>query len=489
MAPNWRRSPWDPILAWPVLASLKFALVLIVISNIAALVLTVLPLPRPAGIGDILSTLWQVQAAMLGLAVAVAIFAYQALHSPASGRRRVILLTGFPAAMVLGVTVLFLTGAAYLGSGWLWTGWLGVLAAGETGAWIILLLLTLAQAPHLQDQRYGLQLRLRVLRMNARRIVARHVITRVSASVLEGFLNRVGAVTAPWISGDAPEQRILPPSAGVLLDASLPRLRDAAQQLSGAGGVLQVSLRLGTFLRSAEAVAGADVAIPARARELVTSALVIRRDDGSVLQEDLADLHGYATTALESAPDLVDEVLSAYLAILEEYATGWRVFSPELEANLFPQFGEGLEAPIDQIRESVLKLYRQSIESRARDSAFQVAYFPLAAFQRALTWRAPGYFQLLSLFPSFYWLASQRTVPDDMQEIFRERAWVHLVEGMEFVVPAMARNFNGAEDELMLTRARAALQSTMFAVMRGTVRAGDWANFREGLRRWRIANQ
>ena len=96
------RLPWNPSVTWPVLASGSFALLAPAGAILAAIGLGVL-LPIDNYAEDVLPTLWQVQAGVLGLAVAVSVFAFQAFGALRGARRRLVSLTGFPAALMTGL--------------------------------------------------------------------------------------------------------------------------------------------------------------------------------------------------------------------------------------------------------------------------------------------------------------------------------------------------------------------------------------------------
>jgi hypothetical protein len=454
-----------------------------------ALAASLLPIEPPSKLNPVLSVLWQVQAAILGLAVAVAIFAYQSMHRATGSRRRLILLTSFPTAMVSGIALVIITGAAFAGGDARWAAWLGTFSIALSAPWLLLLMLSVADAPHLSDQRYALRMRLRVLRAMTSQAVGEHVVARAGVEVLDSLMKAEEGALQVWVDDDDPEHRIGAGRSGVLVDVSLARLREAARDLKAAGGRLEIgALQLGMYLRPLSTIAVGTVEVPEAVRDRVRDSLVVGRAETVSLADDLSDLHDDALQAVESAPDLVDAVLSAYLQVLEDYAAGWKNFSLNLGNEQLPQWPEAMAAPTVDIRKSVLRLFQESLERRARDSASHLAYFPVDLLQRSIQWRAPAYFSLLQLAPSYYWLASQDTVPGDMRAAFRERSWRHLAEAMELLLPGLAKRL-GEDYSPLIDRARVALDETMFAVLRAAVRNGDWQTFSEGLRRWRIATR
>ena len=482
-----RRAPLEPVLLWPGLSSLRF--VFWAVAALAALAagLTLSGVAPPLIGREILGTVWQVQGALLGLAVAVSIFAYQSLGSGQGSRRRLILLTGHPAAIVTGVALAFLTGAAFLGSTVPFGGWLGVFATCLTATWLALLLVTLAQAPHLQDQRYAIGMRLRALARSVHSSIHSQQLERASSRILAERLAAAHGEFAVWPGSVPPPQLIVAGRSGIVRDASVSGLERAARLVAEAGGTLRIAVRLGQRVEAELPIASCDIAIPAAAARAVQESLVVGSGSGPTLQDDLLDLHDDAIRSLESAPDIVDEVLSAYYSVLEEYAREWSVFVDLLETENLPAWGEAELGPTSQIRESLLKLFQRSVEGRHRDSAFAVAYFPIGLLQRAIRWHAPGYFDFVGLYPSYYWLASQDAVPPDMKRIFRERAWWHPVEALELVLPALAHQGSDLESELV-SRATARVDVVVLEVLRACIREGDLENFTEGLRRWRLAS-
>jgi hypothetical protein len=483
-----RRPRWDPIVVWPVLGSLRSAVAIVVVGVLFAMALDLLPISDPRVPGDILATIWQVQAGILGLAVAVAVFAYQSLGPGRGSRRRLILLTSFPASMISGVAIVLLTGAAYLGGSWSWAMWLGVVAIGFTGGWICLLLPTIALAPHLQDHRYAMDMRMRALRINVRSTVERLVLSRASRVVLVREMAASGGVFGLWVEATGIANRVTSDRSGVVADFSLVRLRHAAEDIGALGGKLEVAIRIGLPIAKGTPISGANVEIPDAVRKSLLSGLVMESVQGPSLEEDLSDLHDDAMASVETSPDIVDEVLNAYRSVLEEYAIGWRSYTGILGADHLPGWAEGFEAPTKSIKDSILKLFRKSLDTRSIESAQSLSYFPVAVLSRAIDWLAPGYFEFVTLAPGFYWLASQTNVADDMRHVFRERSWSNLVDALQWIIPQLEREAD-EQRRLLTADAKEELQKALFSVFRAAVREDDFDNFREGIRRWRLANR
>lgn len=482
------REQWDVLLVMPLLGSLGFALALALGCLAAAATLTALGGRPPTVMPGTLAVLWQVQSALLGLAVAVSIFAYQSLGTAMGSRRRLILLTGHPASIVIGVSLAFLTGAAFIGSSQDFGRWLGTIAIGLTAAWLVLLVLTLAQAPHLQDQRFAISMRRRVLHRNAALSVRDQLVERASSQIIATRLRLAGGEYAPWILDSSGPYLVRGTKSGSVVDVSMPGVEKAARIVSQAGGKLQVAVHLGQRIEAGLPIAAAGIPVSGEAERLIQRALVYGSQRTHSLDDDLIDLHSDALRSLEASPDILDDILAAYYGVLEDYAVAWLAFTESVESKNLPAWPEAARPPTAQIRDSLLRLYQRSLEGRFRDAAFSLVYFPIGVVQRAVGWHAPGYFDFVDLYTTFYSLANQAAVPEDMQRIFKERAWWHPVEARELILPAIAKHAS-KEEELLVGRAVRQIDSTVLGVLRACIRSADFENFREGLRRWRIASR
>lgn len=436
---------------------------------------------------DVIGTVLQVQGALLGLAVAVSVFAYQSIEPATGSHRRLILLTGYPATIVVGLSLVLLNGASFVNQTTEFTGWLGTIAVALSGGWVMLLLLTLSDAPRLQDRRFGIGMRLRVLRRNTAHLVRRQLVVRASAVVLRQRMTAAGGRYDPWLASAAPVDSIASPRAGLILDINLRKMEQAAREIAEQGGELRLAVGLDQRVGGGAPLATANVAVPPRVRARVEEAVVFGGMPMLSIDDDLSDLHAEALSFLGGGNDILEDILEAYYGVLEQYAVAWQSFVAVLEAGNLPGWLEGQHAPTAPIRDSVARLFKTAVEGRLREAAFSLIYFPIGVMQRAIRWRAPGYFDFLSMYPNFYWLATREWVPTEMRSIFRERAWWHPVEAKDLILPALVRQSPDAQE--LVERADRVLDETILTVLRSCIREGDWDNFEEGLRRWRIANR
>jgi hypothetical protein len=473
---------------WPYLSSPVFALV----SALGVFLLCVIAgifvsIENPAT--RTLDVLWQVQASVLGLAVAVSVFAYQSFGTLRGTRRRLISLTGFPAAVLTGVSLNLLIGAAAITKDEPWAGWLGAAVLGLTGGWLTFLVITFAEAPHIQDQRYGLNLRIRVLKRAVAESLRELLIGRIGREMLEKRITGAGGKVDAWANGGDASAVVQGSETGEVADISLENIADAVARAVKQGQSLTVSVRLGQQIGPGVSLAVSDKPISDDLRRRILDAVIVSPPHQTSLADDLKDLHDEAEDAVGkgSSAEPIGRVLATYMDVLHEYAQGWLAYTDQLAATNLPGPFEA-EAPLEAVRLSVRQLFLRSTEAGDRDAAFQVVYFPVAIAIRSIEWSAPGYFQLLSLYPQFYALARRAKVDPEMRAIFAERAWWHPVEALELMLPSVERTLDPAKRS-GAAAARNELHRTLLNVFRLAIRAGDAENFREGLRRWRLARR
>jgi hypothetical protein len=225
-------------------------------------------------------------------------------------------------------------------------------------------------------------------------------------------------------------------------------------------------------------------------REQLRRAVLLCSSRKTTLDDDLRDLHDEALDQIgrPSSEDVIDSVLDTYAEVLRDYARAWLTYADEVGSDTLPSYVESPAAPLDAVRMSVHDLFTRSVEASDRPAAFSLAYFPVALATRAIEWRSPGYFPLVSLYPQFYAIANRGQVDPDTRRIFTERSWWHPVEALELMIPALQRTLE-PEAQAFAQRLRAELHRSLFQVLRSCVQRGDMANFREGVRRWRLANR
>lgn len=446
--------------------------------------------PIPAYAADVLTVVWQAQAGILGLSVAVAVFAFQSFGELRSARRRLVTLTGFPAALMSGLALNFYIGAATITRIAPWGGWLGVSAVAFTGGWLCLLILVFEKAPHVQDTGYSLGIRIRALKSGAAAAVDGIVLERVSRHVMQERVEALGGSLEIWPSGEGAESIVVAPAEGTIVDVDLHEV-DLAIRLAVANGQsMTIGFWLGQRLRRQGTIASSDRPITEAVRGHLRRAVIVCPARHDSVNDDLNDLHSEAMEAIgrTGSAGVVGEVLDTYTEVLGDYAQAWLAYTNQLSANNLPGYLENAEGPLDAIRSSVRELFRNSVERGDRDAAFQIVYFPVGLAVRAVEWRSPGYFPIVGLYPQFYGLAARGAVDTDTRVIFTERAWWHPVEALELMVPALVRVLPSASLPLA-DQLRQELHKTLFEVFRICIRNGDLANLREGLRRWRLAGR
>ena len=329
-----------------------------------------------------------------------------------------------------------------------------------------------------------------MLRRGVARAVQELVLNRASFQVLRDRVLSAGGELTVWPDSGNPATNVAAGETGTVIDIDMDAMTRCVRDASVAGNDVTVGVWLGQRIGQFGVIAASTSELPADTRERLRRSVVICTSRATTLDDDLRDLHDEALDqiARPGGENVVDQVLDTYTEVLHDYARAWLAYADEVGTDTLPSFMESPAAPLDAIRNSVRDLYVRSIESGDRASAFSIVYFPVGIATRAIEWRSPAYFQLVSLYPQFYVLADRGQVDVDTRRIFTERSWWHPVEALELMIPALMRTVELDEQDLS-PRLRNDLHRALFNVFRLCVRNGDIQNFREGVRRWRLANR
>jgi hypothetical protein len=448
--------------------------------------------PQVRFTSDALETLWQVEATMVGLGLALIIFALQSGASSAGFRRDLALSLSFPAAVNLGLLLTVLTGLAVFDASGAFGRWLALVVAVVALAWALALFAAVRDAINVADPVERIRARRKRLLRATQELLRRELLRNVATSILEADVRAAGGTYSPFsFPSRAPGVSVLRAAQdGQVVDINRRRLLDGVRRAAGRGLAVNIWLRLWEQV-------GRDTIIGEVAQEaLVPVAGRVRRalwvqppravgDLGSAIES----LHVEARLSLGPDTTALDAVLETYDAVLQAYALGWRRFVPALTDEHVSLFLEGSGVPVDAIQRAVYDLTEAALQTEALEAVRTLLFYPSHVVGNAVTWRAPAYLRLASLPQHFYVAIATSSCSDTFRRRVLELPWLYLVETLTYSLALRGHPYVANPNQEALSAARWAVRRGLVGVLRQTIHQGDLANFREGLRRWRIAER
>jgi hypothetical protein len=363
-----------------------------------------------------IGALWQVQAAAVGLTVAVVIFAFQAL---ASSRWRTD-LREFARSTFL-IPVVFLGTTSLLVDGLVLLGWGRGAPEGWAATWaVVLAALTLLSVPFLFVRVLRAidpsMLRRRILRLIAAEVrlkVEADITQRIALTMLDRWCNEIGAKYT-WITRAQPWHVVIPSgSAGVVADVRLRRLRKLADHLAARGSnePPQVTVRLAAGVSADTALLLLPEQATDRAKQLARGVVRVRSGPPTSdrLDELLDQLHAAAIDAARSGEaGWYGEIRDAYLEMLLAFPQAWSVYGQRFDQAVASGGFPFRLSEIDRVTRDIHSQLRQAITAQQREIAGAVAYLPIAAAARAVPLGALGLSgEMLNLTVNMSWLAQE----------------------------------------------------------------------------------
>jgi hypothetical protein len=434
-------------------------------------------------------TLWQVEATLIGLGLALLVLAVQSSEGTAALRTDVALSASYYAVTGLGLALIVVTGISVALAGTAFGNWLATLVMAAAGAWTIGFFAAIREAVLTGDRVHRVLARRAIVLEATNQSLNAELVRNVAASLLGSLVREAGGEFSPFFfvrEHLTEDHRIRLGRTGEVADVNTRSLAGIISTSKIDGIRLSVSLRLWEQVSGSTIIVEANEQIPDRTAQKVRGSLFLRTAKSSTdvaVQINLLRLE--AQTGLGPDLTVLDAVLDVYEGILEEYALGWRRFVPALEAGHVSSFIRGSGVPIAAIRDALYGLMEGAIDARAPNAFRKILFFPAHLVGLAVEWRAPAYLEFSSLARVGYALASRARDERELQQ--RELAWMYLVEVLEFLLPQRRAPYVVVEDEEMVAAAQHALRESLIEVLRAAATAGDTANFKEGLRRWRIA--
>ena len=481
-----------PVRSTPAqLASLRAALMVIALINLISAILSLAADPPATVDASGLLALWQVQATIIGLALALTVFVLESGGLTARLRRDLAASTRVYQAATIGVLLVIVTGEAVVLGNLEFGRWLQLLVWPASLAWAVLVLVAIREVVQITDPVHRVARRRALLLRHTDEGLQAELVRNVSQSTLARELEKVGGAASPF-GGPSRElaeaSRARSPGKGQVRDVNLRAVVRAAREEHAASARLTVSIRLDETVSVDSLLAESTRALPDATRARIRRAVRIRQpkaipDIGSGIEA----LRFEAQTSIGPDTTVLEAVCETYQAILERYALGWRQYVPALEAEHINGFRSSSGAPLVAVESAIYQLTDAAIASGTADAVFELAYFPVRILTRAVTWQAPAYFRLLTIYPALYRFLGQADAT--LRGRVGERPWRHLVEALEFILPVSQPPYVAESPGEIMDAAQRAIRGSLSDVLRLAVRAGDLGTVSEAIRRWRIAEE
>jgi len=438
---------------------------------------------------DGLMALWQVQATIIGLALALTVFVMESGGLTARLRRDLTPSTRVYQAATLGILLVILTGEAVVFAGSGFGGWLETLVWIASLIWAVLVLAAIREILEITDPVNRVSRRREHLLKQTDDSLRGELVRNVAASILTSAMGEAGGASFPFGSPDrrlGESARVRSPSKGQLTDINLPRLIAAARVESHDAARLTTSVRLDAIVDRDTLIAESTRTIPIASVRTIGRAVRIRVPRAAVdITAGIEALRFEAQSSIGPDTTVLEAVSQAFESILERYALGWTQYVQALDAEHISGFRSSSGAPLASIESALYQLTDAAVHASAADAVFHLAYFPIQILSRAVNWQAPAYFRLLALYPALYRFLG--TADAALYGRVGERPWLHLVEALEFILPIRQPPYVAESPGEIIDQARRAIRSSISGVLRIAVQRGDNATVDEALRRWRIA--
>jgi hypothetical protein len=482
-----REVPWEALARWR--SSLVIATVCLGGSAIGAL--AVGPPPwHPEG--DFLAVLWQVEATMVGLGLALIVFALQSGATSPGLRRDLALSLSFPAAVHLGLLLTVLTGVAAAVADGPFGQWLALAVAVAAAVWSLALFAAIRDAISVADPVERINARRSRLLRATQNVLRRELLRNVSTSLLQADVQAAGGeFSALMFAREASSDALIRAGRdGQIADVNRRRLLATVRNASRKGVRLEVWLRLWERLTKDTPIGQPAETPPQSWRRALQRSIDVRPAEAvGDLRIEIDRLHVEARMSVGPDTTALDAVLEAYDAVLEGYALGWRRYVPALTQEHVSDFLEGSGVPFDAIQRATYDLTEAALQAGALDALRTLLFHPAHLVAKSVDWKAPAYLRIAQL-PQHAYTAIMTT---DISAALRRRVadlpWLYLVETLEFSLPTRGRPYVEDVNTEHLREARWALRRGLISVLRRTIEHSDIANFKEGLRRWRIAEE
>lgn len=439
---------------------------------------------------ETIGTLWQVEGAVVGLGIALAIYGYESLARSGPIAPEDLASLALPRGIYLGLALLILTGAAYLvaPSGNLpganatadpWTQWIGLATVVVALIWAVILIRALPEIVAVSDTNFRNQLRLKRLTRLAKQSAERRLVEIASFTILLRYVQSGGGEWTPWYGEQEVEANTFRfDAAGYVADVHVGRL----QYLFAAYPGLRTNLRLHQSVRQGQFGAVARDTPTSRDRAIWKSAVYVRQQlPAAELERVIEDLRDDAARAVGVRAAAVTDVLNAFEAALQVFAEKW-------ERHLGPMAAEDLQEPLrpDQtplglVIRATSQLMVAALRAESREAVRELGFFPTRLARIGLERRSTAYLSALALCRTFY---AHAVANADSREVTAAKGtWLFVAEFRDIVLPALASDQTIGVADAMLREADVTARRSLVGVARQMITAGDLDEYRKLLQR------
>jgi hypothetical protein len=438
-----------------------YLLVGLAIPTLVSLLAVAAGLSSPAALpSESIGTLWQVEGALVGLAIAVALYGYEALGRHGAIRPDELAGLRLPRALYFGIALVILTGAAYfLGTEGLGTvpewrsaaaDWYSFWAVAMSLVWAVMLIQTLPEAVAVADPGFRTALRLRRLRTLAREAVERRLVELAAVNILIRRAALRGCRWTPWILSVDTVREIRPSRDGYLWDVDLA----AIDRLLRPGSDTEITLRLESRILPTQAFARGAAQLDQTTRSAWDHALALRKDPpGEPIGELLSGLRETALISVRGHSSQLKSVVDAWVDCLETFAATWERHVGQMGADQLHEPITVDRSPLGQIIGATRDAFEEAVRSDDSDAVALLSYLPTRIADLGLRYNAPAYFGALDAYISFYWSGVHLAAHD--QAAAATRAWTYLADFLQWSL-ALAGRRGSTRDSLIEDAERAA---------------------------------
>jgi hypothetical protein len=414
-------------------------------------------------------TVWQVEGALVGLAIALVLFGYEALGRGGPIEPFEIRELWLPRTIYLGLSLVALTGLAVFvapdpgAATGPFSGWLAVGAVLVGALWLGLLVTSIPELVRVTDVNYRTGLRLRRIEPLARVAVETRLVELASTHVIREALRPLSTLDPYFYpdSRDASGRVIQVPVNGVIRDVHLGRLGRFASDAHG----LTIRLGLGQRLESGQPIGRVAADVPDRVVNRWHHMLdIARAGQPEPLQRLLETLHDSCIGAIASKPSVVGDVLDAYARCLEVFAETWNVRAGEMALEQLREPLAPDTTPLGRIVDSVAALMETAVRAESREAIIELGRFPSRVARIGLENNSSAYLSALELSLRFYSIGTRD--PQSRESGLARARWEGVVSFLQWTIPIAARRFDRAPSMDLLRQADNAARRTVVGLAR-----------------------
>jgi hypothetical protein len=381
-----------------------------------------------------LETLWQVDAAAIGLSVAIVLFAFELVWSTRyrGTLRRFAEEVWLVYVLALGLAALFTIGADLLGFGsGAPGGWAATWAAATSALALASLPVLLLRAVAATDPETLHERNLRQVRDLTIAATEQDIFRRLALGILKQEADSAGVdMQVLWFSDPPPGAKaVYPRKAGTVTGIRLRRVRRIGSGEPGSqqGAVPSVLVEIGKYVGPDTAIAivpnDASKAQERAARRSIKVTAERRRD---LLRDAIEKLHEGALEAIRSGlPVSYGDIADEYLEILIALPTAWRRYGVAYAGRVAGGASPFEMNSLDWLGDNLWEELREASRGTSREVARAAFFLPYRVAIRAIDLNASALFtKMLALYVQLYPVV--REAPDgDVRRLLVDRCVDH----------------------------------------------------------------